>query len=338
MFNQPPVIDRVGRRILSIDGGGLLSTFPASFLSAIEDKIGAPIGQHFDLIAGTSGGGIIALGVALGLRAQDILDLYVAKGLAIFGQGKGTVADFALQKLRTFRQLGRPKYGSEALRDALSEVFGERRLGDANTRVMVPAWNPALRGLYVYKTAHHSRLMTDYKDRVVDVAMATAAAPTYFREHITDNDVGLIDGGVWANNPMGAAVVEAVSVLGWPAESIQVLSLGCLEETYRTPKAAGISTLGLQAIKLLMDGQSKASIGTAYLLTGHPHTRTAIHRIDHTVPERLYSMDDAGVIGELKGLGFAMAREKFPMLEKIFFSSPAEPFHPYHHLSKGCAA
>ena len=97
---------------------------------------------------------------------------------------------------------------------------------------MIPAWNPTTRNLYVYKTAHHPRFSTDYKDRAVDVAMATAAAPTYFREHITDDDVGLIDGGVWANNPMGAAVVEAVAVLGWPADRLQVLSLGSLEETY----------------------------------------------------------------------------------------------------------
>ena len=67
------------RRILSIDGGGLLSTYPASFLAAIEDKVGKPLGQYFDLIAGTSGGGIIALGLGLGLSAKDILGLYVEK-------------------------------------------------------------------------------------------------------------------------------------------------------------------------------------------------------------------------------------------------------------------
>ena len=68
-----------------------------------------------------------------------------------------------------------------------------------------------------------------------------------------------------------------------------------------------------------MDGQSKASIGTAYLLTGHPHTRQAIHLINHDVPENLYRLYDAQVIGELKGLDFALAREKWPLLQKPFF-------------------
>jgi patatin-like phospholipase/acyl hydrolase len=322
------------RRILSIDGGGLLCTVPASFLAAIEQKVGKPLGQYFDLIAGTSGGGIIALALGLGLEAQKILELYIQKGPAIFGQGNGAVMDFAMQTGRSVRRMARPKYGSETLRDALDVTFSERRLGESSTRLMIPAWNPTTRNLYVYKTAHHPRFSTDYTDRVVDVAMATAAAPTYFEEHCTDNDVGLIDGGVWANNPVGAAVVEAVAVLGWPADRIQVLSLGSLEETYRIPKAAGIGTLGASAIRLLMDGQSKASIGTACLLTGHPHARQAIHRINHDVPENFYRLDDARVIGELKGLGFALAREKWPRLEMKFFDEPAAAFMPDHALGR----
>jgi patatin-like phospholipase/acyl hydrolase len=326
------------RRILSIDGGGLLSTYPASFLAAVEEKVGKPLGQYFDLIAGTSGGGIIALGLGMGLSANDILSLYVDRGPGIFGQGQGGMSDFVMQRVRGLRQLVRPKYGSDELRRALQDVLKDRLLGESLTRLMIPAWNPTARSLYVYKTAHHPRLRTDYKDTAVDVAMATAAAPTYFREHITTNDVGLVDGGIWANNPVGAAVIEAVAVLGWPADRLQVLSVGCLEETYRIPKAAGIGTLGARAIKLLMDGQSKSALGTAMLFTGHPHTRTAVHRIDQTVPENLYRMDDAGVIRELKGLGFSTAREQFPLLEMTFFDEPAEPFVPCHALDTRRAA
>ena len=80
------------------------------------------------------------------------------------------------------------------------------------------------------------------------------------------------------------------------------------------------------------------AIGTAMLLTGHPHTRTAIHRIDHQVPENIYRMDDAGVIQELKGLGFAFAREKLPLLESVFFGQPVEPFVPCYVLNDGRAA
>jgi hypothetical protein len=272
--------------------------------------------------------------VASSPLALGSASLYVKQGPTIFGQGNGAVIDFATQTARQLRRLTRPKYKSQVLRDVLIDTLGDRRVGESATRLMIPAWNPTTRNLYVYKTAHHQRFSTDYKDRAVDVAMATAAAPTYFQEHVTDNDVGLIDGGVWANNPVGAAVVEAIGVLGWPADRLRVLSLGSLDETYRIPKAAGIGTLGASAMKLLLDGQSKSSFGTACLLTGHPHSRQAIHRMNHEVPANLYRLDDAQIIGELKGLGFAVARENWPLLEEIFFGQPASAFVPHHVLGR----
>ncbi len=82
------------RRILCIDGGGILGTFPAAFLAGLEPDVDRPIGSYFDLIAGTSTGGIIAIGLAMGLRASELLDLYEKRGPEIFGQGRGPVADF----------------------------------------------------------------------------------------------------------------------------------------------------------------------------------------------------------------------------------------------------
>jgi len=72
------------RKILSIDGGGIKGVFPASFLTTIEDSIGDRVSNYFDLIVGTSTGGIIALGLGLGLPAKDILSFYEEKGSAIF--------------------------------------------------------------------------------------------------------------------------------------------------------------------------------------------------------------------------------------------------------------
>ena len=79
---QPPL----KRRILCIDGGGLLGTFPAAFLASLEEHLEHPIGRYFDLITGTSTGGIIAIGLGLGLRAADILDFYDKQGPSIFDQ------------------------------------------------------------------------------------------------------------------------------------------------------------------------------------------------------------------------------------------------------------
>ena len=84
--------------------------------------------------------------------------------------------------------------------------------------------------VYIHKTAHHPRFERDYRERVVDVALATAAAPTYFPTHRSAAGLPLIDGGMWANNPTGLATVEAIGVLGWERTSLRVLSLGCTEE------------------------------------------------------------------------------------------------------------
>lgn len=324
------------RRILCIDGGGILGTFPAAFLAGLEQHLqGRPIGSYFDLIAGTSTGGIIAIGLAMGLRASELLDLYEKRGPEIFGQGRGMVTDFILDKLRLGRQLVMNKHSSDPLRQVLTDTLGSKHIGDATTRLLIPAWNPVARSVYIYKTAHHARLRNDYKSLAVDAAMATAAAPTYFRQHVTQHAVGLTDGGTWANNPTALAVVEAITMLGWPGESLHVLSLGCLEETYTIRKWAGTGTLGSKVIKLFMDGQSHSAMGIAKLLTGHEHERKdAIHRINHTVPCNVFKMDDTRVVQDLKGLGYSFARDRYPVLDPVFFGQPAEAFVPVYGLDQ----
>lgn len=320
------------RRILCIDGGGILGTFPAAFLAGLEQQLDRPIGSYFDLIAGTSTGGIIAIGFAMGLRASDLLDFYEKRGPEIFGEDHTPLANVLFKKCRGLRWLYRRKHDSERLRAVLHDVFGNQRIGEAKTRLVIPAWNPVARSVYIYKTAHHPRLKTDYKSLVVDAALATAAAPTYFPHHITQHSVGLLDGGIWANNPVAIAVVEAVTLLGWPRDSLHVLSLGCLEETYAVPRWAGIGTLGTKLVKLFMDGQSHGAMGIAKLLTGHEHERTAIHRINHVVPDNTYKMDDTRVIQDLKGLGHSFARDRQPVLDPVFFDRPAETFEPFYTL------
>src|SRR5438309_1051265 len=98
------------RRVLCIDGGGIKGVFPASFLSKIEEAVGSPVADYFDLIVGTSTGGIIALGLGLGLRASDLLRFYQDHGPTIFN-GNG--------KIGFLRQLVRAKYNPEPLRKCL---------------------------------------------------------------------------------------------------------------------------------------------------------------------------------------------------------------------------
>jgi hypothetical protein len=160
--------------------------------------------------------------------------------------------------------------------------------------------------------------------------MATAAAPTYFTQHITANDVGLVDGGLWANNPTGIAVVEAIGTLGWPADDIKVLSIGCLEDIKVIREAYGAARLAPQLASLFMAGQSHGSLGIAHILTGDPHDRRAIYRISQPVPDGFYTLDDTRRIRSLKDRAFAEARIQRPILQPEFFTAPAEEFIPVH--------
>lgn len=322
------------RRILTIDGGGILGTFPAAFLAKLESDLDRPIAEYFDLICGTSTGGIIALGLGMGLRASEILEMYEESGPEIFGRSGGPLKNFIAGQIRCIRWLYRRKYSSERLRSVLIDLFGSKTLGDAKHRLVIPAWNPTARTVYLYKTPHHQRLRTDYKSQVVDAALATAAAPTYFQQHLTKESVGLIDGGIWANNPIAVGVTEAIGVLKWPADQLYVLSLGCLDEAYTLPKAAGLGPLATKLVSLFMSGQSDGAMGIAKLLTGDEHERKAIYRINHTVESNTYPMDGVKAIGDLKGLGFSLAREQFPILSPVFFTSPADPFKPLYKLTE----
>ena len=137
----------------------------AAFLAGLEQNLDRPIGSYFDLIAGTSTGGILALGLGMGLPASRLLQFYETSGPEIFGQHRGWMGNAVAWTARHIRWSYRRKHDSGPLRAALTDAFGDGRIGDAQTRLLIPAWNPISRGVYIYKTAHHPRLRSDYKAR-----------------------------------------------------------------------------------------------------------------------------------------------------------------------------
>jgi patatin-like phospholipase/acyl hydrolase len=322
------------RRILCIDGGGIMGTQPASFLASLEEDLGHPIGECFDLIAGTSTGGILAIGLALGLPAQRLLDLYVTRGPHIFGQSGHPALSRVYDVLRSLQHVFGPKHDADLLRAELEKVLEDKKIGEARTRLLVPAWDADHRSVYIYKTAHHDRLKTDYKRLAVDAAMATAAAPTYYKRHRTSDDIGLLDGGTWCNNPIALATVEALTLLGWPSSSLRILSLGCVNEVYMLQNSPGWGGLARDVTRLFMDGQSRGALGMAKLLTGHEYERQAIYRCCPDVPKGFFSLDDTRKITQLKGMGAASARRERPRIEPVFLASKAEPFVPRYKLKE----
>jgi len=313
------------RRILTIDGGGIRGVFQASFLATIEDTIQDKISNYFDLMVGTSTGGIIILGLGIGFTAKEILNFYLKSGPSIFCGNR---------MLRFLRHIGLSKYSSGALKKALEEQFGNRRLGEATKRIVIPTLNLETGEIYIYKTAHHERLQRDYKEKIVDIALATAAAPTYFPTHRSASGTPLIDGGIWANNPVGLAVVEAIGVLKWPKESLKVLSIGCTSVPIsiglgrRLP--FGIAYWAPRIVDVFMLAQSSASIGTAQNLAGHKN----VIRIDPTVSKGKFSIDLVEEIASLQGLGHSEARKALPLVREIFLTSHAEKFTPIWKLDE----
>lgn len=312
------------RRVLCIDGGGIKGALPAAFLSVIEEQLGAPIASRFDLIVGTSTGGIIALGLGLGLSADEIVQFYRKLGPAVFSGQR-----FA----RIFSSMVAPRYRAAPLRDALVSVFGERRLGESRARLVVPSFNLETGKVHVYKTAHHPRFERDFRETVVDVALATAAAPTYFPTHRNASGIPLVDGGVWANNPVAVGIVEAVGVLGWRPDELLVLSLGCSEPPFdagsvrRGPK--GWAQWARILVDVFMAGQSSGALGLAHVLVGHER----VVRIAPSVPPGRFGLDNVREIESLCGLGASCAREALPTLRSAgFLDAAAENFTPLHRL------
>jgi patatin-like phospholipase/acyl hydrolase len=324
------------RRILSIDGGGIKGVLPAAFLACLEETSGKRIIDHFDLLAGTSTGGIVALGLGVGLTAREILEFYETEGPGIFGQRLGRLTLLKLialrfrGRVRSARRLLFSKYEPSALHNALEKAFGPRILGDSRTRLLIPAFDRQRREVHVFKTSHDERFVFDWKQRAVDVALATAAAPTYLPSHRLSNGVSLLDGGIWANNPTGIAAVEAIGVLGWPKNSIYILSIGCTEEPITVPMTAGTLGLALKMADIFLLGQSKGALGTAKLLIGHTEKDKRLFRYQHMAGPGEFDLDATGKIMDLKGIGMNMAREAACQILPVFFGSACEKFVPYH--------
>ena len=309
------------KRILAIDGGGIKGVFPASFLATLEDSLGQNPAEFFDLIAGTSTGGIIALGLGLGLSANAILQFYEEHGPDIFAGNRF---------LRLLRHIGFSKYSGEPLQKALQSVFGERTLGESTKRLVIPSCNLDTGEVHIWKTAHHVRLERDYKARAVDVALATTAAPSYFPTYRLAAGTPLVDGGVWANNPMAVAVVEAVGVLGWKRDEISILGLGCtstpLDVRWGQWYPSGWAYWGTKLVDVFMRAQSSGALGTAQHLVAD---RRNVVRVSPEVANR-FDLDTVKEIKSLRGLGDSEARKELPHLRPLFFTEPTAEFIPLH--------
>ena len=311
-------------KILAIDGGGVKGIYPAAFLSYLEESLsGRKISEYFDLIVGTSTGGIIALCLGLGMSAKEVLKLYEELGPVVFPPSNGFV--------KFCHNIIKPKWDEGPLNDILEKYFQDKILGDSITRLVIPSYNHTQKKVHVFKTAHHERFKNDWKTMAVEVARATSAAPTYFPAYYSSQGLPLFDGGLWANNPIEVAVIEGIKILNWNPDNIFVLSLGCSSAAYDLPFWAkfcpnSLSALALKIPDMYSEAQSAAVNGMAFLLLNRRDD--AILRFNPEVPNGKFSLDDSNCMLELKGMASADARFAQPKIEKIFFKNKAELFTP----------
>jgi patatin-like phospholipase/acyl hydrolase len=315
-------------RILSLDGGGINGTFTASVLTHLEELTGKRLAEHFDLLTGTSTGGIIALGLGLNIAPRRILDFYLDRGPELFPTSA------AVRLVHGLRHLFRHKYSQAPLRRSLSEMLEDRRLGESTCRLVIPSYDCNAGRVQLFKTAHEPRLIRDYRTRAVDIAMATAAAPTYYPPFTAPDGQAFLDGGIWANCPIVVGLLEAVFVLHAPPTDVEVLSIGTTDAPFDVAKrkrAGGFLSWNRQLMTLLLQAQYDGALAQAQLVTGQ---RTL--RIDVTTRPGRFTLDDASRIEELSGLGASCAKEHVAQVAERFLDTPARPFRPFH--SPGASA
>lgn len=221
--------DQPDFQILSLSGGGARGLYTIAVLAKIEEYLSEQyqdeqywIGKHFDLICGTSVGGLLAMGLATGITARHLAEVMEQNLSSIF-------PSIVCKKLRQARK---PAFDAAPLKKLLVDLFNEKTIGDiSKTRLLVPAINYTKGGVQVFKTPHNPLFIRDHKARLVDVALATSAAPTYFPIHEYE-DNWYVDGGLAANSPVLMGIHEALHFLGVTKPQLRVLLVGTMGERY----------------------------------------------------------------------------------------------------------
>ncbi|MCE8189705.1 patatin-like phospholipase family protein [Porphyromonas gingivalis] len=245
-------------KILCIDGGGIKGLFSAQVLAKFEEVFNTNISDQFDLICGTSTGGIIALAASAKIPMSDVVSFYKDKGPLIFAEHKkGFLGEICLKAKQI---LYKGKYSNKELKRALTEVFGSRKISESSNLLCITAFNITTATPRVFKK-DYNRFTEDNKRTYVDVALATSAAPTYLPIHDLEADQ-FVDGGVWANNPSLVGLMEFLYQFSEDErfDGVDILSISSLEVPQgRAPMPSNSSFLNWQSklIDLFSIGQAK---------------------------------------------------------------------------------
>lgn len=259
--------------VLSIDGGGIRGVIPGQILTHIEnllkeiyDDSNYRIADHFDLLAGTSTGGILACAYLLAdygrpkFSAKEVVDLYFERGDDIF-----SIPLF--HRIRSAGGVLDEKYPQDGLEEALQDYFGNTKLSELLKPTLITAYDIKRRKAHFF--TQHDAKDPDQNFFIRDIARATSAAPTYFEVAKIKSEGNkyypLIDGGIFANNPALCAFAEIRNKFGTrsekiTAENILLLSIGTgfsnASYSYDEAKDWGLAKWIKPALDIMMDGVS----------------------------------------------------------------------------------
>lgn len=223
---------------LALTGGGYRGLFTARALAVIESQLKAPIGRCFDLTCGTSIGGIVALAVAFEVPMEKVVKVFLERGDKIFPPHEPPIGKVAVG-WDLFKNAKKARYSAAPLKEAIIElIHQDATLGDALHPVAIPAVNVTQGQPQVFKTRHKSEWNRDWKFKAVDVALATAAAPTFFELAEVQGSL-YADGGLFANAPDLIALHEAEHFFNAPADAVRILSIGTTTKSYSLSFSAG---------------------------------------------------------------------------------------------------
>jgi len=341
-------VEHYGVRILSLNGGGARGAFTISVLSEIErilaDKhpnLDIKIGDYFDLITGTSIGGILALGLASGKSARELERVFFERAHDIFPT-RWSITNLV-------RSLFTPIYSSTPLRETIETMIGsETTFNDLTRRVMIPAVNLSTGKPQFFKTPHNPDFTRDGPLKLIDAALATSAAPTYFAPHYCkDLRAYFADGGLVANNPSYVGLLEVFRDMKSEFDpfhkDIHILNIGTVGEEYSlSPKL--LSKRWWNGYCRLW-GVGKRLVLTTMTANQHLHKNMLLRELklydaldnylylDEIIPNEAASditLDNASKssLENLSARGTQLANVQFAQNQRLknFFTETAKPF------------
>ena len=314
-------------KILAIDGGGIRGIIPASLLAHIEGATGRPIAELFDLIAGTSTGGILALGLTIPKTkgaplypAQSFVEMYEREGPRIFSRS-------LWRRIVACNNLTEEKYCAAGIEAVLADYFGDSRLADATTDVLVTSYEIERSFPFFFKSSNARRRPGyDFPARLV--ARATSAAPTYFEPMKLPAGTGtdcytLIDGGVFANNPGACALVEARTTHPQASDFLVVsLGTGALNHSvsFGEAKTWGVVRWAVPLLNIVFDGvSSTVDYQLRQLLPDGDGECRRYYRFQTTLDCQNHALDNTGPanITALQGLASGLIEKESGSLEQL---------------------